>query len=285
MVSLIAMPVHPLLSNRTCYHRYEIEPGLYTPGTFRDVEPGVCLDEIGIRRELSGLRVLDIGAMDGPYTFECAKRGADVTALDIQDPDVTVFNAVRAILKVPVRYIRSSVYELRKETHGVFDLVLFAGVYYHLKSPALAFQRIREVLEDEGMLYIEGGCCSPHIAAELAKILSGTSIDSLIALVDRLPISFFDSDATIYKHWSNWWFPTTSCLRAMLSDSGFDDIVLTLGKNAFSNYTLLRISGHARANPLKQRPSDQQFEHEVFMHDYSSVRLPAAAKAHKRKKG
>jgi len=267
------MLIHPLLSDRTCYHRYEIEPGLYTPGTFLEVEPRVCLDEIGVPRDLSGLRVLDIGAWDGAFTFELARRGAKVTALDIQDPDVTVFNAVRAILKALVNYVRCSVYDLQKQIHGTFDIVLFAGVYYHLKSPALALQRIREVLEDDGLLYIEGASCSPQLAEELARLLPGTGSECLTHIIDRLPISFFDLDKKIYRHWSNWWFPTTSCLRAMLHDSGFRDVELTLGTNAFTGHTHLRISGHARANPVKPRPGDQECEHEVYVRDYVSVRL------------
>jgi SAM-dependent methyltransferase len=276
--SLSAMPIHPLLSDRTCYHRYEVEPGLHTPGTFLDVEPGVCLDEIGVSRDLSGLRVLDVGAWDGAFTFELARRGAEVTALDIQDPDVTVFNAVRAILKTPVRYFRSSVYDLRKEVHGAFDIVLFAGVYYHLKSPVLAFQRLREVLQDGGLLYIEGASCSPYLAGELAGALPGANIEALITFVDRLPISFFDLEKKLYRHWSNWWFPTTSCLSAMLCDSGFHDVALTLGTNAFSGHSHLRISGHARADPVKQRPYEQQYEHEVYVRDYVSFRLLGSSK-------
>ena len=94
------MAVHPDLSGRRCYHKYELVPGL-TPGTFLEVEPKRCLDELGVPADLSGLRVLEIGAWDGAYTFELVRRGAQVTALDIQDPDVTVFNAVRNILSAP----------------------------------------------------------------------------------------------------------------------------------------------------------------------------------------
>jgi tRNA (mo5U34)-methyltransferase len=266
-------PIHPLLAGRTCYHRFEIEPGLYTPGTFLEVEPKICLDEIGVPPDLSGVRALDIGAWDGAFTFELAKRGAEVTALDLQDPDVTIFNAARAILNVPVNYIRGSVYDLAQKTHGIYNMVLFAGVYYHLKNPVFAFQRIREVLEGDGRLYIEGASCSPYLARQLASLVPGTTADYLTNVVDRMPISLFDFDKQIYKDWSNWWYPTTSCLRAMLSDSGFHDIELNLRTNAFDEHTHLRISGHAKANPVKPRPSDQQYEHEVYVCDYKSVRL------------
>jgi SAM-dependent methyltransferase len=262
------MAVHPLLSSRTCYHRFEIEPGLHTPGTFLDVKPAACLDELGIPRQLSGLRVLDVGAWDGAFTFELARRGADVTALDIQDPDVTVFNAIRAILKAPVSYVRDSVYDLRRETHGAFHAVLFAGVYYHLKNPALALQRIREVLVDDGLLYVEGASCSSHLAEELGRLLPGVSAEHLRGAIDRLPISFFDVEQKIYSHWSNWWFPTTTCLADMLRECGFRDVQLRLAPNAFTSHTNLRISGQARADAARPRPADQRHEHKVYERDF-----------------
>jgi hypothetical protein len=92
-------------------------------------------------------------------------------------------------------------------------------------------------------------------------------------LVDEMPISLFDHDHQIYKHWSNWFFPTTACLRGMLRDSGFSDIELRLRPNALTGPNSLRIDGHARANPVKARPSSQQYEHEVYVHDYTSPRL------------
>jgi 2-polyprenyl-3-methyl-5-hydroxy-6-metoxy-1,4-benzoquinol methylase len=54
---------------------------------------------------------LDIGAWDGPFTFELERRGAQVTALDIQDPDVTVFNAVKEIKNSSATYVCGSVYD------------------------------------------------------------------------------------------------------------------------------------------------------------------------------
>jgi tRNA (mo5U34)-methyltransferase len=261
--STSAKPIHPLLAGRSCYHRFEIEPGLYTPGTHVDVEPSKRFDEWGIPQDISGLRALDVGAWDGVYTFELAKRGAKATALDIQDPDVTIFNAARQVLNAQVNYIRGSVYDLTEKTHGKYDIVLFAGVYYHLKNPVLALQRIREVLEDDGWLYIEGGTCTPHLADRLASSIPGASLDSLIRRVDELPISWFDWDDEFGGHWSNWFFPTTACLRGMLNDSGFTDIQLGPSGGSPSR----RLLGHARANRAKASPGSQQYEHAVLVED------------------
>src|SRR5271165_4621593 len=109
------MAIHPKLADRSCFFQYEVEPGLFTPGQGHETEPKLCLDELGIPRDLAGLRALDIGAWDGPYTFELERRGAQVTALDIQDPDITIFNAVKEIKSSRANYVRGSVYDALPE--------------------------------------------------------------------------------------------------------------------------------------------------------------------------
>jgi hypothetical protein len=82
-----------------------------------------------------------------------------------------------------------------------------------------------------------------------------------------MPLSYFDSEKNIYKHWSNWWFPTTECLRAMLLDSGFRGVELELRKNAFCNYLERRLMGRAEADPAKPNPGEQKHEHIVATKD------------------
>ncbi len=269
------MTVHPSLVNRTCYHKYEVEPGLFTPGQNFEMEPKRCLDELGVPADLKGVRALDIGAWDGPFTFELERRGAQVTALDIQDPNVTVFNAVKAIKHSPAAYVRSSIYDADPQALGKFDIVLFVGVYYHLKSPVVALQIIRELLVDNGTLFIEGGATTDHLAEELVKSLglSKGSLASVAETLDRLPLSYFDTEQRIYGDWSNWWFPTTRCLEVMLIDSGFREVKLSLMRNAFYEYSHRRLMGHAVADPAKQDPAAQQHEHFVAVEDFASNRL------------
>jgi tRNA (mo5U34)-methyltransferase len=268
------MAIHPELVGRSCYHKYEIEPGLFTPGEFVEVDPKRCLDELGVPENLSGLRALDIGAWDGPYTFELERRGAQVTALDIQNPDVTVFNAVREIKNSSASYVRCGVYDALPEALGTFDLVLFPGVYYHLKNPVLSLQRIRRLLKDGGLLFIEGASTTDYLAEQLNKMLGlpKSRVSSTAEILDRMPISFFDIDHKIYGDWSNWWFPTTRCLEAVLLDSGFRNVYVELKKNAFYNYSHRRLMGKAVADPAKPNPAEQEFEHDVIATDFTTDR-------------
>ena len=264
------MSIHPKLAGRTCYHKYEVQPGLFTPGQFLEVEPKLCLDELGVPQGLSGLRALDIGAWDGPFTFELERRGAQVTALDIQDPDITVFNAVKEIKNSSATHVRGSVYDALPETLGVYDIVLFAGVYYHLKNPVLALQRIRTLLTDRGILFIEGASATDYLAKQLNNELglAKSMIRTIMEILDRLPLSYFDTEDRIYGGGQNWWFPTTRCLEAILLDSGFRNVACELKLNAMYNYSHRRLMGRADVNAEKPDPANQIYEHWVAEEDF-----------------
>jgi SAM-dependent methyltransferase len=272
------MTVHPKLAGRSCYHKYEIEPGLFTPGHFLELEPKLCLDELGVPQGLVGLRALDIGAWDGPFTFELERRGAQVTALDIQNPDITVFNAVKEIKNSSAAYVRGSVYDALPETLGVYDVVLFAGVYYHLKNPVLALQRIRRLLTDGGTLFIEGASTTDYLAEQLnmALGLRKSSMRTTAEILDRLPLSYFDTEQRIYEDWSSWWFPTTRGLEVILLDSGFRNVACELKRSAFYNYSHRRLMGRAEADPAKSDPGEQKHEHWVAPQEPTSNRLSAS---------
>ena len=264
------MSVHPKLANRTCYHKYEIESGFFTPGRALKLEPTLCLNELGVPQNLAGLRALDIGAWDGPFTFELERRGAQVTAVDIQDPDVTIFNAVKEIKKSSATYVRGSIYDALPEDLGVFDIVLFVGVYYHLRSPVLALQRIRKLLADGGTLFIEGASATDYLAKQLNEALGlpKSSLRTTTEVLDQLPLSYFDIEHKIYG-WSSWWYPTTQCLEVVLVDSGFFNVTCALKPNAFYNYSHRRLMGRAEANPAKSGPR----EHTMYTQDFTADHL------------
>jgi SAM-dependent methyltransferase len=146
------------IKGRQWFHSFELLPGTVTPGRVY-ANPKKRFDKIyKIPVNLLGLKALDIGTWDGPYAFELERRGADVIALDVQDPSCTGFNTAKEIIHSNVQYIQASVYDLSKVLNMKFDIILFFGVYYHLKYPILAFEQIHKVLKDDGLLLMEGEC-------------------------------------------------------------------------------------------------------------------------------
>lgn len=88
---------------------------------------------------LDGWTALDIGCNAGFYSLRLAERGAEVTGID-HDPRYlrqAEWAAERFGLAERVRYLRMSVYDLARAGRA-YDLVLFMGVFYHLRYPVLA---------------------------------------------------------------------------------------------------------------------------------------------------
>src|SRR5579871_3280804 len=125
------------------FQAWELFPGHATQGPKNVVEH---MRRLKVPERLDGLRILDIAPWNGFFSFECVRRGAAfVTSLGPDDPDATGYNAVRDLLEIQnCEYMRSSVYDLSPDRHGVFDIVLFLGVIYHLRHPLLALDRIWE---------------------------------------------------------------------------------------------------------------------------------------------
>jgi SAM-dependent methyltransferase len=204
-----------LVSSVRWYHRFELRPGLITPGV-SDFHPSACCDSMGIPQDLSGLRAVDVGAWDGPLSFELERRGARVVALDIQDPERVGFAVARRVLQSTVPHVRASVYDLPHLGLGLFDLVVFRGVYYHLKYPILAFERIAQALRLGGRLYFEG-----EAALDYIEDLEGRRVGVDLAALDNLRVPACFSYPNRFKGGSNWFIPNLACMESWLSACGF----------------------------------------------------------------
>jgi tRNA (mo5U34)-methyltransferase len=205
-----------LVASRKWYHRYEVYPGVVTPGR-TPLDAKGLLDFYGFPQDVTGKRVLEIGSWDGAYTFEVERRGGIVTAMDIQDKEHTGFSVAHRINKSKVTYIQNDVTNLSPEKHGKYDIVLFLGVYYHILHPLLAFQNIYNVLNDDGVVFYSGHILeySYNIDREMAKYKK-----ELMAIVDKIPLTLFARECHA-EVWSNWYIPNLLCLNAWLSTAGF----------------------------------------------------------------
>src|SRR3972149_2927891 len=99
--------------------------------------------------DLTGKSVLDIGSWDGFFAFECERRGAArVLAIDTYAWDtygMDGFLLARSTLGSRAEYQRLPVEDISRDALGTFDVVLFLGVLYHLRSPIDGLDRLRRV--------------------------------------------------------------------------------------------------------------------------------------------
>ena len=230
------------VATRPWFHSYEIVPGVITPG-IQPTNARAIFEVFGVPRDLGGKRVLEVATYDGPLAFEAERRGAQVTALDIQDPDKTGFNVAREILGSRVRYVVGSVYDLNRLIPERFDYVFCLGLFYHLKHPVLAFEEIARALEDGGLLFFEGECLRIYGEDAQGRPVKKRWIRRLAE--SDIPAALYYAD-TYKRDPASWFIPNFACLKGWLETAGFEVLRRGFAAEPRSKPPGQRVSGVAR---------------------------------------
>lgn len=99
--------------------------------------------------DLNGTSVLEIGCGMGLHTGELAKRGANVTAIDLTAPAVEATRARLALLGLEATVLQQDAEHLPFEDHQ-FDLVWSWGVIHHSARTGRIVRGISRVLASTG---------------------------------------------------------------------------------------------------------------------------------------
>lgn len=194
------------IAGRSWFHTIDLGEGLRTPG-YDDTARKV--GTIGLPTDLTGKTVLDVGAYDGYFAFECERRGAQrVMAVDRwcwEWPDSDArgnFELLRDALGSGVEDRVVDVEHLSPETvDGRYDVVLFLGVLYHAPDPLGYLQNVRSVT---------GGVAI---------------IETVVDLLDvGVPAAAYYPAASLNGDASNHWGPNLEALVGMVTDAGFASV-------------------------------------------------------------
>src|SRR3990170_2296696 len=139
------------LQQKGWYHSIELPDGQVLEGIQSIAHLKERLARFPVPADLTGKRVLDVGAWDGWFSFEMERRGAEVVAVDCIDMER--FRLAHKLIGSNVDYRVLDVDELSPATVGRFDIVMFFGVLYHLRHPLLALERICQLTSD--MAFVE----------------------------------------------------------------------------------------------------------------------------------
>lgn len=218
------------------YHTLEL-PGLITDGWF-DLRPYVRHYDLPER--MDGMRALEVGTWDGFWAFEMERRGASVTAIDLdaendldwpsrmrpetfsEIPRGRGFEIAHRLLGSSVKRINCSIYDATPGALGTFDVVLCGSVLIHLRDQMLALERISDL------------CRGAFISAE--------EYDRWAQLVPA-PVSRFRghrSGTVVF------WRPNVRAWDRMLWAAGFDRVEKrgTFGMEARTGFTVPHVVFH-----------------------------------------
>jgi tRNA (mo5U34)-methyltransferase len=170
-----------------------------------------------IPADLRGKTVLDVGCNGGFYAIEMKRRGADrVLGIDWDERYLNQARFAAQVSNVHVEFRRISVYDVG--TLGErFDIVLFMGVFYHLRHPLLALDLLhehvtRDLLVFQSMLRGSPDVC--RVAPDYPITETGLFEDPgfpRLHFIERK----YSNDQT------NWWIPNRAAVEAMLRSAGY----------------------------------------------------------------
>jgi tRNA (mo5U34)-methyltransferase len=216
------------------WHSIDLGNGIITPGKDTFLRQ---LKRLEMPDSLNGMTVLDIGAWDGFFSFEAERRGAKrVLATDYFCwggggwGTKAGFQLARKALNSKVEDMTIDVLDISPEKVGIFDLVLFLGVLYHMKHPLLALEKVFSVTGKQ--LILETFVGMTHL---------------------KKPVMRFYPNAELENDPTNWWGPNPAAVESMLKTVGFRSIKLIS-----YDFSLLRRIG--RAGYLRRTSKGNFFE-------------------------
>jgi tRNA (mo5U34)-methyltransferase len=195
------------LAAKGWYHSFDLPDGTRIDGYISLEALRERYARFPIPADLTGKRVLDIGAWDGWFSFEAERRGASVTALDCVE--LASFREIQAKLGSRTDYRTLDVYDLPGAGLGRFDYAFFLGVVYHLKHPLLGLEIVCALTRETALVdsFVTDGDTWQDRAGEI-PVMEFYETDELAGRLD------------------NWHGPSVSCLMALCRAAGFARVEL-----------------------------------------------------------
>ncbi|HVU25823.1 MAG TPA: class I SAM-dependent methyltransferase [Opitutus sp.] len=172
--------------------------------------------------------VLDIGSNAGFYAIELARRGAQVTAVE---PDLHFARQAQWAaglfgLQDRIAFRRAGLYEFARGGSS-YDLVLFLGVFYHLRYPLLGLDLAARLTR---RLMVFQTLTLPE--TEETAVPDDLEFDQVEVMQARgwPKLSFVEKSLAADP--TNWWIPNPPGVRAMLRSAGLE-IVARPGREIY----------------------------------------------------
>jgi tRNA (mo5U34)-methyltransferase len=201
------------------FHNIDLNGVPTAPHHFLGDFPNVKWKNIApaLPEDLSGATVLDIGCNGGFHSIELKKRGASrVLGVDVDDRYLNQARFASEVLGLDIEFAKYSVYDV-DSIPGQFDYVLFMGVFYHLRYPLFALDKV--IKKVKGSLIFQtmmrGSLNSPKVSEDYnfwnMEIFNNPDFPCMYFIENK-----YAGDQT------NWWIPNHGAMEAMLRSSGLE---------------------------------------------------------------
>jgi tRNA (mo5U34)-methyltransferase len=201
------------------FHNININGVWTAPSHFLGDFPNVKWKEISkaFPEDLSGASVLDIGCNGGFYSIALKQRGAArVLGVDVDDRYLDQARFAAETLGLEIEFQKRSVYDVDL-IPGQFDYVLFLGVFYHLRYPLFALDKILKKVG--GKLFFQSmirGSLEERTWKENYEFWDMKPFQD-----PDFPCMYFIENCYA-DDYTNWWIPNRGAVEGMLRSSGLE---------------------------------------------------------------
>jgi tRNA (mo5U34)-methyltransferase len=223
-VSLSGMAADPKLAARIAelgewFHNLNLRGIPTAPHHFLGDFPNVKWKfiEASIPQDLSGASVLDVGCNGGFYSIQAKQRGASrVLGIDVDERYLKQACFAAETLALDIEFEKRSVYAV-DEIAGQFDLVFFMGLFYHLRYPLFALDKV--IQKVKGSLIFQTMTRGSRQVRQWEKDYSFWNEE--IFREPDFPAMYF-VEHSYSSDYTNWWIPNRAAVEGMLRSSGLE---------------------------------------------------------------
>jgi tRNA (mo5U34)-methyltransferase len=201
------------------FHNINLHGVWTAPTHFLGDYPNVKWKQIkaALPENLEGASVLDIGCNAGFYSIELKQRGAGrVLGVDVVDQYLEQARFAASTLGLDIQFEKRTVYDV-ESIEEQFDYVLFMGVFYHLRYPLLALDKVVKKVKNQLVFQtMLRGSDRPYPAKDDYDFW-----DMEMFADPAFPAAYF-IERSYSKDPTNWFIPNRSGAEAMLRSAGLE---------------------------------------------------------------
>lgn len=201
------------------FHNINLHGVWTAPNHFLGDFPNVKWKHISkaLPENLAGASVLDIGCNGGFYSIALKQRGAGrVLGVDVDERYLNQARFAAQTLGLNIEFEKRSVYDV-DQIEGQFDYVLFLGVFYHLRYPLFALDKV--IKKVRGQLFFQS-----MIRGSMAERewMADYQFWDMHPFQDAdFPCMYFIEQSYAGDP-TNWWIPNRGAVEGMLRSSGLE---------------------------------------------------------------
>lgn len=201
------------------FHNLDLHGIRTAPDHFLGDFPNVKWKHISksLPEDLAGASVLDIGCNAGFYSIQMKQRGARrVLGVDVDDRYLNQARFAARTLGLDIELQKLSVYDI-DTVSGQFDYVFFMGVFYHLRYPLYALDKVIKKVGNRLVFQtmIRG-------SEEVKTWEKNYHFWNKAVFADPDFPQMYFIEHEYANDPTNWWIPNRAAAEAMLRSSGLE---------------------------------------------------------------